>query len=211
MREQLIRYIDLLFAGAPDAAETKQEILQNTLDRYDDLIAQGKSPEGAYRLAISGIGDINEILGTQPPAPQQYAPAAVQPEAKASAPAWKTALRAIAIALYIMCPTPLFVLQNEIGLCGLLAFVAVATVLMIVSGKGGKASAHEQAAENSPNARLKKSIDSAVLAVGLCLYFILSFLTDAWAITWVIFPLIGCVNGLVSACIDLKEAKRHEV
>ena len=41
MREQLIKYVDLLFAGATDAEEVKQEILQNTLDRYDDLIAQG--------------------------------------------------------------------------------------------------------------------------------------------------------------------------
>ena len=60
MREQLIRYVDLLFAGAPNAQDVKQEILQNTLDRYDDLLQQGKSPEAAYSLAISGIGDVND-------------------------------------------------------------------------------------------------------------------------------------------------------
>ena len=63
MREQLIQYVQLLFAGAADCDDTRQEILQNTLDRYDDLIAAGKTPEAAYRLAIMGIGDINEILG----------------------------------------------------------------------------------------------------------------------------------------------------
>ena len=62
MREQLIQYVELLFAGAADCEDIKQEILQNTLDRYDDLVAQGKVPEAAYRLAIAGIGDINEIL-----------------------------------------------------------------------------------------------------------------------------------------------------
>ena len=61
MREQLIQYVNLLFAGAQDADEIRAEILQNTLDRYDDLVAQGKSPEAAYRLAISGIGDISEM------------------------------------------------------------------------------------------------------------------------------------------------------
>ena len=66
MREQLEQYVNLLFAGAADAEDIKQEILQNTLDRYDDLVAQGKVPEAAYRLAIAGIGDINEILGTKP-------------------------------------------------------------------------------------------------------------------------------------------------
>lgn len=62
MREQLVNYVELLFAGAPNSNEVKQEILQNTLDRYDDLLVQGKSPEAAYRQAISGIGDISEIL-----------------------------------------------------------------------------------------------------------------------------------------------------
>ena len=37
MREQLIQYVELLFAGARDCEDIKQEILQNTLDRYDDL------------------------------------------------------------------------------------------------------------------------------------------------------------------------------
>ena len=67
MKDQLIRYVDLLFAGAPDASEIKQEILQNTLDRYDDLIAQGKSPQAAYSLSISGIGDVSELLGQNVP------------------------------------------------------------------------------------------------------------------------------------------------
>ena len=94
MRDQLIHYVDLLFAGAPDAGDIKQEILQNTLDRYDDLIGQGKTPEAAYRLAISGIGDINEILNggedSATPIPTAVTPTATaQPEKKL---AWKTAL-----------------------------------------------------------------------------------------------------------------------
>lgn len=69
MKEELIQYVNLLFAGAHDCEDIRQEILQNTLDRYDDLIAQGKVPESAYRLAISSIGDIQEILGTPTPSP----------------------------------------------------------------------------------------------------------------------------------------------
>ena len=50
MRDNLKAYIDLLFAGAPQSAqtaETKAEILQNTLDKYDDLIDQGETPQAA--------------------------------------------------------------------------------------------------------------------------------------------------------------------
>ena len=82
MREQLVNYVELLFAGAPDSNEIKQEILQNTLDRYDDLLAQGKSPEAAYRLAISGIGDISEILNTEPIQEDTF----VEPEDAATEP-----------------------------------------------------------------------------------------------------------------------------
>lgn len=80
MREQLVQYVELLFAGAPDSDDIKDEILQNTLDRYDDLIAQGKVPQAAYRLAIAGIGDINEILGTAQPSPVYAPPSEQTPE-----------------------------------------------------------------------------------------------------------------------------------
>lgn len=208
MRDQLIRYIDLLFAGAPDAYEIKQEILQNTLDRYDDLISQGKSPEAAYRLAISGIGDINEILGgTSGNAQARPAAQPVAPDAK-PVPVWKTVLRAIATALYILCPIPLFVLQNEAGLCGLLTFVAVATAMMVIAArKPGEADAPDAAQPSSPQQALRNSVRAVVWAVGLCVYFILSFATHAWYITWVIFPLTAAVQGLIIACMDLKEAQ----
>ena len=55
MREQLIQYVQLLFAGAADCDDTRQEILQNTLDRYDDLIAAGKSEQEAYDEAGSRL------------------------------------------------------------------------------------------------------------------------------------------------------------
>lgn len=207
MREQLVNYIDLLFAGAPNAADIKQEILQNTLDRYDDLVAQGKSPEAAYSLAISGIGDISEVLGGPPHAARPQSPSAsAQPSyKKAEKPLWKKSLTAIAVALYIMSPMPLFVLQNESGLCGLLAFVAVATALVIIASSGKKDAQKEQR-DTSPRAELRRGVRSMVWAVGLVAYFVLSFATGAWYITWVIFPLTAAVQGLVIACMDLKEA-----
>ena len=218
MREQLIQYVSLLFAGAPDSDDIKQEILQNTLDRYDDLVDQGKSPEAAYRLAISGIGDINEILGTPSPAAYQAEPVPKTIYQENEDTKYKL-LRAIAIALYIICPIPLIVLgelgthfMDTVGLCGTLSIIAAATVLIILSKKTKANTPREvkSDAPASPSRELRKSIKSIIWAVGLALYFILSFATNAWYITWVIFPLIASVQGLVIACMDLKEASDHE-
>lgn len=210
MREHLKSYIDLLFAGAPHAADIKQEILQNTLDRFDDLIAQGKSPEAAYQLAISGIGDIQELLGGQPAAVPQTVVQSISEDQDDPKPIWKKVLQAIGICLYILCPVPLFVLQNELGLCGLLTIVAVATAIMVIAGGKDKREAEPEHQNRNPRLELRKAVNSIIWSVGLCLYFILSFATQSWYITWVIFPLTGAVQGLVRACMDLKEANDHE-
>lgn len=215
MRDQLIRYVDLLFAGAPDAGDIKQEILQNTLDRYDDLVAQGKAPAAAYSLAISGIGDVSEILSSRSASASQVCESTA-PETGTDyhghplTPAWKKVLRAFGVCLYIICPIPLFILSeigmDTIGLCGTLGIVAVATALMVIAGGKNTEKKQEKAPTDDPRSELRQAVKSIIWAVGLCLYFIISFATGAWYITWVIFPLIGAVQGLVTACMDLKEA-----
>ena len=67
MREKLKEYVHLLFAGTVGKEDMEQEILQNTLDRFDDWVSRGFSEEDAYRKAVSGIGDIDALLGRPPP------------------------------------------------------------------------------------------------------------------------------------------------
>lgn len=42
------------------------------------------------------------------------------------------------------------------------------------------------------------------------IYFLVSFLTRAWFITWLIFPITAAVRQLVQAIFDLKEADKYE-
>lgn len=214
MREQLIQYVELLFAGTRDCEDIKQEILQNTLDRYDDLIAEGKVPEAAYRLAITGIGDINEILGSKPQAAPSVLTMAELPDEDSQKRKW---MRAIAVALYILCPIPLIGLcefgLEIIGLCLLLTFVAIATALMIIASKKTAEELEEEHREQEEEARrspLSKSVSGLVWAVGLAAYFLISFATLAWHITWVIFPILGAVDKLLSTILEAKEAKHRD-
>lgn len=218
MREQLTQYVELLFAGAQNCEDVKQEILQNTLDRYDDLIAEGKVPEAAYRLAITGIGDVNEILGTSPKSTAEaYVSPADAKDRKQDTVAGRL-LRAIAIGLYILSPLPLFVLSEmgmaTIGLCGLLCIVAVATVLMVLGAKrnsGDEEQEEEKHRPLTPAQELRGAVKKLIDVLGLVLYLIVSFTTGAWFITWLIFPIMGAVRGLVNAILDLKEAVDHEI
>lgn len=212
MKDQLAQYVELLFAGAAGCEDIKQEILQNTLDRYDDLIAEGKTPEAAYRLAIIGIGDVSEILGTSGGAGYTVpgAQATSEPPKGGYDTGTKKLMRAVGVALYILCPVPVIVLDDlgmtTLGISGLLAMVAVATALMIL-GASRKRPQNDSFPPQEPESELSRSIGSLIWTIGLAAYFILSFLTGAWHITWVIFPMIGAVKGLVKAILDLKEAE----
>ncbi len=211
MRDNLTQYVNLLFAGATGAEDIRQEILQNTLDRYDDLISQGKSPEAAYRLAISGIGDISEILGT----PAAASSAAPRPVIRVSVPEnrdgpGKKLGRAIAIGLYILSPLPLFILSEfgmeTIGMCGFLCLTAVATVILLLC-RPSKEEIAPSGTAPKPESELMKSISGLIWALGLAAYLLLSFSTGAWHLTWLVFPITGSLRGLIKAIIDLcKEA-----
>lgn len=214
MKQQLIQYVELLFAGAEDCDDVKQEILQNTLDRYDDLVAEGKVPEAAYRLAIAGIGDINEILGASVP-PLKSPVRSIAEETAGGDSEKKRLMRAVAVGLYIICILPLILLSEVemeiLGLCVTLLIVAAATVLMILAAKkDNDPDEEEQDSSDSPDRKLRDSVNSLIGYLGLAAYLIISFVTGAWYITWLMFPIIGAVEKLIDAIMDLKEAMRNE-
>lgn len=212
MKEQLIQYVELLFAGAQNCDDIKQEILQNTLDRYDDLIAAGRVPEAAYRLAIAGIGDINEILGTTVPPVAALNPAEKSDGGDNFA---KKILRATAVGLYIISILPLIILcelgMEILGLCGTLAIVAVATVMIILGAKKDTSLQEKAEKEEISESELSKSITGLLWALGLGLYFFLSFTTSDWHITWVIFPILGALDSLVSAIVRNQDALHSDM
>lgn len=65
MNSKLKAYVDMLFADKPDGSnirDAKEELLANLNDKYNDLIKNGKSETDAYQLAISGIGEIEDLF-----------------------------------------------------------------------------------------------------------------------------------------------------
>lgn len=131
MREKIAQYMDLYYAGSGLSEDRRQQLLQEALDLYDSLILEGKSEQESYAQVIAWIG-----AQTQPvPHPENTQKTDAAGEAKAFTPMGKRICTAIAVMLYILCPIPLILLQNVIGLSCLLGVVACGVAIQILAEK----------------------------------------------------------------------------
>lgn len=210
MNEKLRAHIDTLFEGAPQTLQTveiKEEILQNTLERYYDLLAEGKSEEAAYNIAIAGIGDITDLLNSL----------RTPDFAESKQDQYRSGLLlSISVMLYILCIVPIILTNgNSLGVCLMLIMIAFATGLIIFRSKTRGSymrqddtmmeSFKEWKSEENERRSVQHAINSTIFSLCLALYFIISFATGAWHITWVIFLISIALQNLVKACIQLKK------
>lgn len=216
METKLREYVESLFADAPKtrrAVELKEEILQNSIDRYRDLLSEGKSEEAAYNITVAGIGDVSELF-----AGLRVDNDPVQSREMEKGRRRSALMLSIAVGLYIISVLPVILLdgtryEDTLGLALMFIIVAVATGLIIFRAitkvKYQKTDDtvvedfKEWKEEKRGEKKLADAVVSAVWAVGLAIYFLLSFMTSAWHITWIIFPIFGAISGIVRAIFDL--------
>lgn len=243
MEERLRTHMDYLFEGIPmdeSTKELKEEIVLNLIDKYHDLLAQGKSEEAAFSLAVASIGDIRELLneysGTDKgekggnnaggqnntaTSNSNSSPAMTKYEQEYAK--WKketAVLRAVAVMLYILCVVPPIIaeilpINDEFGSIGLFICVAIATALLIYNSctkphppktDGSIVEEFKEWKKEKDDSRVaSKSIRSMVWSLTTAVYFIVSFTTGAWYITWVIFLIGSAVSSLIRAITDLRK------
>lgn len=209
MNEKLRNYIDSLFEDAPQtvrAVELKEEMFQNLMDKYNDLISQGKSEEAAYNIAVASIGDVDSLIAGLSEG---------RTESNQSSRQRNALFISIAVALYILSPVPVIILQNTMGVMLLFVFVAVATGLLIYNGvtreKYVKAddTMVEEFKEWKQNSKQKnKAVDAiigSVWLIAVCVYMVVSFMTGAWHITWLIFLITAAVVSMIKGIFMLKQ------
>lgn len=248
MEERLRTHMDYLFEGIPmdeSTKELKEEIVLNLIDKYHDLLAQGKSEEAAFSLAIASIGDIRELLneyttsgksenndnnnsdfnstnqgGTanhttySSPAMTKYEQEYAEWKKK------KAVLTSISVMLYILCVVPpilteMLPINENLGAVGLFVFIAIATSLLVYNSytkphppktDGSMVEEFKEWKKEKDDSRTAtKSIRSMVWSLTTALYFVVSFTTGAWYVTWVIFLMGSAVNSLIKAITDLRK------
>ena len=220
MEDKLRRYVDGLFARTgltKKAVELKEEMLQNLSDKYNDLIDEGKTPEAAYNIAIAGIGDVSGLL-SELEADDMYEPDMAE---YAAAKQKSALLIAMAVMVYILSFLPMLLLSQIsgrlylfIGVPILFVMIAFGTGLLIYNTltkpKNIKGSAtmveefREWQTGASDRRSLRRAISSALWTILLAVYFIASFLTDAWAYTWILFILGAAAEAVINIFYTLR-------
>ncbi|MCL2546586.1 MAG: permease prefix domain 1-containing protein [Oscillospiraceae bacterium] len=225
MQDKLRNYIEGLFEDAPQTKKTvelKEEMIQNLGDKYNDLFSDGKSPEAAFNIAVAGIGDVSALL-------RQLEDDAKGGSQESEAMRRKSAmLTAVAVMMYILCVLPLIILSelevayaDAIGLSFLFIGAAAATGLLIYNSMT-KPQYHKEddtvveefkewQASTQEYKQMRKAISSTLWSIILVLYFVISFSTFAWHITWIIFPVGGAVEALINLFFSIKKdrGERH--
>lgn len=209
MEEKLRQHVENLFADAPKSRkmlELREEIFTNLKEKYYDLRETGASEEEAYDIVKSSIGDVDELISS--------ANDPVANKAQTEAERRRSArLVAIAIMLYILSPVAIIILgsmnQPIIGLTIMFALIAVATGLLVYNSSlrpkyekmdDTMVEEFKQWQDESKHKNEKRSAYlGAFWSLIVALYFIISFATMAWYITWIIFLIGAAVEQIIKA------------
>lgn len=68
----------------------------------------------------------------------------------------------------------------------------------------------EKTKEEKKQDKIVKQINDIIGAIGTAIYFIVSFITMAWHLTWIIFIIIGLVEEIVKLIFMLKGVEKDE-
>ncbi|HBA49038.1 MAG TPA: hypothetical protein DCZ91_14825 [Lachnospiraceae bacterium] len=226
MDERIRKYIDGLFADAPKtrkAMEWKEEVVVNTIDKYHDLISEGYNEEDAWQIVINSIGDVTELFEEL----REENPLMLSEEERKK----RAVLNSVAAGLYIfagvvyllwmLIAENLFYMYSdvrmEVGLI-LAALICIPpTCILIYTANmypnfSKKEDSLVEACKEARYIRnreraIKTSVSAIIWLVTLILYFIISFVTYYWNVTWIIFLVGGCAQAITFLVFSLKRGQ----
>ena len=123
---------------------------------------------------------------------------------------------AISVGLYII--SIIFIIffsaalnQPILGVCLFFITIAIATGIIIYNGIVNKVQKADEKEEKTKEEVKKdktvKYVCDIVGMLGVAIYFIVSFATGAWHITWIIFLIIGLIDSIIKLLFNMKEDK----
>lgn len=227
MKERIRQHFNEIFADAPStrkALDLKQEMMQSAIDKYDDMVAEGYSEEDAYQSVIASIGDVTELF---PEVEEKNLFMLPEKDRRK-----KAMLTAVSVGLYIFAGAVFFFfgtlsemvdLPFELAGLGLVIAIIICippTVMLVYAAnmypdykKKEEQDMVEQIKElkygTNKEKAARKTINSLIWTIALVLYFLISFETFDWHITWIIFLIAACIQQIVKLIFELRTEEKH--
>lgn len=116
---------------------------------------------------------------------------------------------AIAVALYIISLVAIIgtstIGQEILGVCLFFTIIAIATGIIIYSSIVYSKEKEQKPEKEKKRDEVSKAVTDIIGLIGVVIYFLLSFTTGAWHITWIIFLVIGVCNAIVRLIFGVKK------
>ena len=201
MESKIYNYVDMVFADVKPTERSeniKSEIKQNLICKYRDMIAEGRSEEDAYAIAISSGGDLSGIVadlsGKNVPYSYNYEKQFEKLYEKQYRREKKKLKRVSAVVWPVV--TCLYLLYSFL-VPGAWAYSWVIW-LLAASGMNFYHAFVVKSREKERRGAASAGIWVAVVA----LYFLLSFFTGRWDVTWLLFIVAVAVSAIVKALLQ---------
>jgi hypothetical protein len=183
--------------------------------KYDDLTAQGRSDEEAYKIVIGGIGDVNELIkGIENDKIYNYARRESDRRKSAIIVSAAVGLYFIALAVLILfgCMDGSY---PEIGLIVAILISAVATSMLIYNSMSRPKyiksddtiveEFKEWKSSSSESRQVYRSISSIMWPLIVVVYLLISFFFCAWAYSWIIFIIGVAIQNILKLAFEMRK------
>lgn len=119
-------------------------------------------------------------------------------------------LLSLAVAVYILSVVPLILLKSEISAIVIFFIMIAAATAMIIFGAVSKPKFGKQDKGDDKENKLFKKICSIMSSVILVIYLLVSFLTGAWYITWVLWIVYAIACEIVKLIFLMRGIEINE-
>lgn len=218
MSENLRRRVDELFENAPKtkrANELKEELLANLIEKYNDLIEAGSTPDEALEKAIRGVGDLGELINSLKENDVfNYGERKRERQKSALIISVSVMLYIIGVVVLILL-VEVFNINENIAVCLMLTIDAIATGLIVYNAisKPKYLRSDDTMVEefkewksgNNEKNKILQSIKSIIWTLIVVIYLSISFLFNSWAYSWIIFIVGAAIEKIVTLVFQLKE------
>lgn len=212
MKDKITAHIANLFSDVPASRQVndlREELLANSLSKYDDLVEQGMPPEEAYKSVISGIGDVSGLL-SQLRAQKMMDPILIEKSRIRSA-----VLVSIAVLLFIISPLAVIISDgSKLGMIFFFFLIATGVALLIFNSMTKPRYVKDEdnfveefrewQVENRQSKSMRSAISAILWPLIVVAYFIISFFFGQWHISWLIFIVGVCLEGIISLIFQIR-------